>query len=189
MKKSTIYTGTGDKGMTSLVGGVRVGKTHPRLEAYGTVDELNAQVGLLITAISDEENKTFLRFIQCKLFSLGAYLATDSNALTTTADCMIEEKHIERLEKAIDEIDHSLPPLKAFVLPSGTFAAALCHVCRTVCRRAERRILALEETKVCEIDDKVKRFMNRLSDYLFVLSRKLNELTHEREFYWDKNCE
>ena len=189
MKKSPIYTRSGDKGMTSLVGGIRVRKTHPRLEAYGTVDELNAQIGMLVTVLSDEQDKALLRFVQCQLFSLGAYLATDFEVSKIKADCRIEAKHIERLEYAIDEADHSLPPLKAFVLPGGAFAATLCHVCRTVCRRAERRIFALEESEICEIDENVKRFMNRLSDYFFVLSRKLNELTHEREFYWDKNCE
>lgn len=189
MKKSTIYTRSGDKGMTSLVGGVRVRKTHPRLEAYGTLDELNAYIGVLITILCDEQYKALLQFVQCKLFSLGAYLATDANVSALKVDCAIEERHIGKLERAIDEMDNTLPPLKAFILPGGTLAGTLCHVCRTVCRRAERCILVLEEAEICEIDEKVKRFMNRLSDYFFVLSRKLNELTHEREFYWDKDCE
>ena len=190
MKLDKIYTRTGDKGMTSLVGGVRVPKTHARLEAYGTVDELNACIGWLITVTEDEKSKQFLQYIQHKLFSVGSYLATDPERTEIRMESRISEDSITKLEKAIDEINSSLPALSGFILPGGSQAAAVCHVCRTVCRRSERRILALETEERSEIlDEKVKRFMNRLSYYLFVLSRKLNDLTHCEEIYWDKNCE
>ena len=189
MKKSMIYTRTGDDGTTSLVGGVRVPKTHVRLEAYGTVDELNAQIGCLISLMEDGADRSLLQFVQHKLFALGSYLATDTSQTQLCVGSDITDEHIKRLEQAIDELDASLPPLRAFVLPGGSFAASVCHVCRTVCRRAERRILALElAEEKCEISEKMKQFVNRLSDYLFVLSRKLNQLTHHDEIYWDKSC-
>ena len=190
MKKSLIYTRTGDKGTTSLVGGVRVPKTHIRLEAYGTVDELNAQIGCLISLMEDGEHKETLKFVQHKLFTLGSYLATDASKTDLHAVSHVLPEHVARLEQAIDEADASLPELHAFILPGGSLPASVCHVCRTVCRRAERRILALEEAGAeCEIDENVKQFVNRLSDYLFILSRKLNQLTQHDEIYWDKSCE
>lgn len=188
MKKSLIYTRTGDAGKTSLVGGMRVSKTHVRLEAYGTVDELNANLGVLVASVEDDNIREFLLYIQHKLFSLGAYLATDQSTTDLHVASQISAEAVARLERAIDELDASLPPLKAFILPGGALAASFCHVCRTVCRRAERRILALEEHENCEIDAEVKQFVNRLSDYLFILSRKLNQLTLHDEIYWDKSC-
>lgn len=188
MKKSMIYTRTGDTGKTSLVGGVRVPKTHVRLEAYGTVDELNANLGVLAASIDDAEIRSFLLYIQHKLFSLGAYLATDQSTTDLQVGSHISAEVVARLEQAIDELDASLPQLKAFILPGGSLSASFCHVCRTVCRRAERRILALEEHENCKIDPEVKQFVNRLSDYLFILSRKLNQLTLHDEIYWDKSC-
>lgn len=189
MKKSMIYTRTGDDGTTSLIGGVRVPKTHLRLEAYGTVDELNAQIGYLISLMDDGEDKSLLRFVQHKLFALGGYLATDTSQTGLQAACQISDENVARLEEAIDAADTSLPPMQAFILPGGAVAASVCHVCRTVCRRAERCILALEASdEHYEIARNVKQFVNRLSDYLFVLSRKLNQLTHCDEIYWDKSC-
>ena len=189
MKKSLIYTRTGDKGMTSLVGGARVPKTHVRLEAYGTIDELNAQIGCLVSLMEEGEHKDLLRFVQHKLFALGSYLATYTSKTDLRAESSILPENIKRLEQAIDETDASLPELHAFILPGGSLAASVCQVCRTVCRRAERRILALEEAEEsCEINENVKQFVNRLSDYLFVLSRKLNKLTQHDEIYWDKSC-
>lgn len=186
MKKSIVYTRTGDKGMTSLVGGNRVSKTHVRLEAYGTVDELNSQLGLLHTYLTDEEDRRIVLWVQNKLFSVGSYLATDQENTTLRMESRIADEDILRLERAIDEADALLPPLKAFVIPGGSRGSAICQVCRTVCRRAERRILAMSET--CEVEDKVSAFVNRLSDYLFVLARKLNLLAQTDEIYWDKNC-
>ena len=189
MKKSIIYTRTGDDGTTSLVGGVRVPKTHMRLEAYGTVDELNAQIGCLISLMEDGTDKSLLQFVQHKLFALGSYLATDISQTKQCAGSDITDEHVKRLEQAIDELDATLPPLRAFVLPGGAFAASVCHVCRTVCRRAERRILVLESAEEkCEISKNMKQFVNRLSDYLFILSRKLNQLTQHDEIYFDKSC-
>ncbi|MEG2514148.1 MAG: cob(I)yrinic acid a,c-diamide adenosyltransferase [Bacteroidaceae bacterium] len=186
MKKSGIYTKTGDKGTTALVGGTRVAKTHIRLEAYGTVDELNAHLGLLLTYVTDEKDRELLLRIQNKLFSVGSYLATDQQTTQLNTASYILPLDIASLENAIDEMDDSLPPLCAFVLPGGARGAAVCHVCRTVCRRAERLIIALSET--IDIDDNVLAYVNRLSDYLFVLSRKINMCEKRKEIYWNKDC-
>lgn len=188
MKKSVVYTRTGDDGTTSLVGGVRVAKTHIRLEAYGTIDELNANIGMLVSLIDDSRQIEMLRYVQNKLFSVGAYLATDQSVTTIRQDGCIHNDAVERLEQAIDEIDSILPQVHRFVLPGGSYPASVCHVCRTICRRAERRILGLEEQENIVISPEVKRFINRLSDYLFVLSRNLNILTDSNEFFWDKSC-
>jgi cob(I)alamin adenosyltransferase len=186
MKKSMIYTKTGDKGTTSLVGGARVPKTHVRLEAYGTVDELNSHLGLLQTYLTDEADKKLVYRVQNKLFSVGSYLATDQSKTELRMESRIEDEDLELLEHAIDVIDNELPPLNSFILPGGDRGAAVCHICRTVCRRAERRILVLAEE--CEIEPRVTAFVNRLSDYLFILARKLNQLTNTDEIFWDKSC-
>ncbi len=189
MKKSIIYTRTGDHGTTSLAGGIRVPKTHVRLEAYGTVDELNAHIGLLASQTTGMSEVETLRFVQHKLFAIGAYLATDSSQRQPSVDSLIRTEHIQLLERAIDETDASLPPLNSFVLPGGTYPAAECHVCRTVCRRAERRILQMEEQEQQDVSPEIKQFINRLSDFLFVFARKLNNLSSEPEIFWDKSCE
>lgn len=186
MKKSVIYTRTGDQGTTSLVGGTRVPKTHVRLEAYGTIDELDTHLGLLLTYLTEAEDRDVLLWVQHKMFTIGSYLATDQINTTLRIESQIHEKDIQRLETAIDVVDAALPKLNAFVIPGGSRESAVCQVCRTVCRRAERRILALAEE--CEVDENVTAFVNRLSDYLFVLSRKLNILLHVDEIYWDKSC-
>ena len=185
-KKSLIYTRTGDKGKTSLVGGARVKKTHVRLEAYGTVDELNSQLGLLYTYLTEEDDKKLILWVQHKLFSVGSYLATDQSNTALRIESQIADEDIHRLENAIDEADASLPPLKAFVIPGGSRGSAVCQVCRTVCRRAERRILTMAEEH--EVTENVSAFVNRLSDYLFVLARKMNLLAETDEIYWDKSC-
>lgn len=185
MKKSGIYTKTGDAGTTSLVGGVRVPKLHPRIEAYGTVDELNAQIGLLATYVADEGERAFLTEIQRKLFSAGSYLATDRTQTALRAQSLILPEDVQELERAIDRLDAGLPPLRLFVLPGGSRGAAVCHVCRTVCRRAERRILALGDEAA---DANLLAYMNRLSDYLFVLSREINVREKCDEIIWNKPC-
>ena len=185
-KKSLIYTRTGDKGKTSLVGGARVKKTHVRLEAYGTVDELNSQLGLLYTYLTEEGDKKLILWVQHKLFSVGSYLATDQSNTALRIESQIADEDIHRLENAIDEADALLPPLKAFVIPGGSRGSAICQVCRTVCRRAERRILTMAEEH--EVTENVSAFVNRLSDYLFVLARKMNLLVETDEIYWDKSC-
>jgi cob(I)alamin adenosyltransferase len=187
MKKSKIYTRTGDKGMTSLVGGQRVEKTNVRLEAYGTVDELNAHLGLLDAHLATEKEKRYLHLIQNQLFVLGAYLATDFSKELSFNVQKITPKMIEFLEKAIDEMNLEVPEVRAFILPKGTVAAATCHVCRTVCRKAERRMLALHEINPLETE--ALSYINRLSDFLFILSRKINFLAHNDDFFWDKTCE
>lgn len=188
MKKSMIYTRTGDEGTTSLVGGVRVIKTHCRIEAYGTIDELNSCLGMLVSIIDLKDDKEFLQFIQHKLFSIGSYLATDSKVVELDVASNISDEDIIKLENAIDVIDSSLPPLKGFILPGGSYQSSVCHLCRTVCRRAERRILEVEQDGLMTIDMNCKRFVNRLSDYLFILSRKLNHLALINEIYWNKTC-
>ena len=185
-KKSLIYTRTGDKGKTSLVGGARVKKTHVRLEAYGTVDELNSQLGLLYTYLTEEGDKKLILWVQHKLFSVGSYLATDQSNTALRIESQIADEDIHRLENAIDEADALLLPLKAFVIPGGSRGSAVCQVCRTVCRRAERRILTMAEEH--EVTENVSAFVNRLSDYLFVLARKMNLLAETDEIYWDKSC-
>ena len=179
-----IYTRTGDKGRTSLIGGHRVPKTHYRLEAYGTIDELNAHVGLLVSQLpSSSAQLPVLQQVQNTLFVIGAQLATPSDVPTTAA---VTPAMVSALEAAIDHIDAQLPPLRAFVLSGGCMSSAQCHVCRTVCRRAERRILALAAE--VEVAADLLAYMNRLSDYLFVLSRKINLDVEKEEIFWEKGC-
>lgn len=186
MKKSGIYTKTGDAGMTSLVGGIRVSKLHPRLEAYGTIDELNSEIGLLITYVDDAQEVELLTEVQRKLFTVGSYLATDQTQRELREQSKMHPEDVQQLEAAIDRVDAELPPLRLFVLPGGTRAASVCHVCRTVCRRAERRIIALAEE--CEVEPNITAYVNRLSDYLFVLARKLNIQAGQDEIIWKKSC-
>jgi len=185
MKKSNVYTRTGDQGMTSLVGGERVSKTSPRLEAYGTVDELNSQLGLLITYVKDDEEAAFLTQIQSNLFSLSAYLATDQSTTQLREQSVVTDEMIAALEKRIDLVDSQLPVHRHFVLPGGARGAAVCHVCRTVCRRAERRIIALAAE--APVDERVTAYINRLSDFLFVFARHLNLAARHEEVFWKKN--
>lgn len=186
MKKSSIYTGGGDRGTTSLVGGTRVSKAHQRIESYGTVDELNSFIGLLVTSLNEREDIDFLSFIQHKLFAIGSYLATDQETTSLKAESRITTGNIERIEHEIDRLDSELPRMKGFVLPGGCRSASLAHVCRTVCRRAEREIYRLVET--CPVEDAVLVFMNRLSDYLFVLARKECIENNGEEIIWDTTC-
>lgn len=186
MKKSLVYTRTGDKGTTSLVGGQRVSKAHQRIESYGSIDELNSFLGLLIDSLSDEEDKEFLRFVQHKLFTLGSYLATDQENTELRVESKVTDESIARVEKEIDRLDGNLPKQTNFVLPGGGRSASLAHVCRTVCRRAEREIYRLAETD--PVEENVLKFINRLSDYLFVLARKECILHNGEEIIWDYTC-
>lgn len=165
-----IYTRTGDLGTTSLVGGKRVPKTHPRLEAYGTVDELSSHLGLLCALLSDERDKAFILSVQQTLFGLSALLATEPESAYQPKP--LSASLIKNMEDEIDRLQAILPPLNAFIIPGGSQAAAQAHVCRTVCRRAERCILALAEQS--EVNCDIIRYTNRLSDYLFVLARTIN---------------
>lgn len=186
MKKSLLYTRTGDRGTTSLVGGERVSKAHQRIECYGSTDELNSFIGLLIDEITEQSDKDFLRFIQHKMFSIGSYLATDQMHTDLKVESRITDETIQRIENEIDKLDAALPKLKTFVLPSGGRAASLAHVCRTVCRRAERQLYRL--TEEAEVEENVLKFINRLSDYFFILARKECLLLNGEEISWDYTC-
>jgi len=177
-----VYTKTGDKGTTGLIGGTRVSKDDMRIEAYGTVDELSAFIGLLSVKKIGEENVKFLQNIQQQLFNLGAYLATDSEK--TEKNIVFDEKEILAIEQEIDRINATLPPLKSFVLAGGNAENALCHICRTVTRRAERRIVSLQ--KKTAIDENIIKYMNRLSDYFFVLGRNSIIMANKNEIIWKK---
>ncbi|GAF04732.1 cob(I)yrinic acid a,c-diamide adenosyltransferase [Saccharicrinis fermentans] len=182
MSKSLVYTKTGDKGKTSLIGGTRVAKNHYRLEAYGTVDELNTFVGMIRSYEVDENTERQIIDIQHKLFVIGAYLATDSNVTDLRDKLDYDEAIIETLEKEMDRMESDLPPMKHFVLPGGHPGVSYCHISRTVCRRAERRILAMAEES--EVNPWVIKYINRLSDYLFVLSRYLSKHYGVNEIPW-----
>ena len=165
-----IYTKTGDEGMTSLVGGKRVKKCCARLDSYGSVDELNSFIGLLVTYITDEADIAFLQKIQGELFMVGGSLATDLSV--SEARCEVTQAMISDIESEIDRLSVLLPPLRSFVVPGGSRASALAHVCRTVCRRAERCVFALIEEGGA-VEENVAVYLNRLSDYFFVLARKM----------------
>lgn len=180
-----IYTKTGDDGTTGLVGGSRVKKFDPRLEAYGTVDELNSYIGLLRSFELGDEVSGLLASIQNKLFNIGSRLASDENGEAFTADLMITEKQIAVLENVMDAFEEKLPKLTAFILPGGHTTVAYCHVARTVCRRAERRILEFSEITL--VQPEVIKYINRLSDFLFVLARKIAFEKNVSEIVWNKN--
>lgn len=181
-KEMKIYTKTGDKGMTSLIGGTRVAKNSVRLEAYGTVDELNSYLGLIRSYATEETIAKELAGIQSVLFEVGGHLATDTAAIAPTKRLEVGDDKTTALEKAIDRMDAELPPLHSFVLPGGDKAASVCHIARTVCRRAERRILDVCQSY--EVDESVVKYINRLSDYLFVLARKLAHDNGTEELKW-----
>lgn len=166
-----IYTKTGDKGMTSLIGGKRVAKNSARLESYGTIDELNSYLGMIRSLAGDEQITDELVGIQSRLFDVGGNLATDPENTDIKVKLGIRESDIRLLEEAIDRMDTEVPPMKYFVLPGGDQLSSFCHIARTVCRRAERRILDLAEE--AQVDELVLKYVNRLSDYLFILSRKV----------------
>lgn len=181
-----IYTKTGDRGLTGLIGGTRVPKTDPRLEAYGTVDELNATVGVLLSVIVQEHDKALLLDIQNLLFDLGAELATDREKISQKEPCEAFLQGIQMLEKEIDEMTTNLPLLRQFILPGGSEASARCHVCRTVARRAERRMW--EVSSHYPLDDNCLIFVNRLSDFFFVLARKITVEEGKNEIFWKSHC-
>jgi cob(I)alamin adenosyltransferase len=177
-----IYTCTGDDGTTGLIGGTRVKKYNLRLEAYGTVDELNSYIGVIRSMQSDEPTEAALESIQNKLFVIGANLATEEKDDLVRKQLPCQKNDIIFLEKEIDRMTEKLPELRNFVLPGGSQVAGFCHVARTVCRRAERRIVELSEKN--QIDGNLIKYINRLSDYLFVLSRKLNQDLKTPEKLW-----
>jgi len=178
-----IYTKSGDNLKTSLIGGSRISKDDIRIDTYGSIDELNSFIGLLLTEIKDEEIRSFLSFVQRKLFSVGAYFATDFSDNKKRIECQIWGNDIALIEQEIDKIDELLPALDKFVLPGGIKSAALSHVCRTICRRAERKAAHLYLLGDLP-DQNPFVFLNRLSDYFFVLARKENFQNNTNELFW-----
>lgn len=176
-----IYTKTGDKGQTSLIGGTRVPKFDIRIEAYGTVDELNSNIGLIRDQAIDTHSKEILIEIQDRLFTIGSLLAEDVKKNKMTLP-QVSETDIQLLEKEIDKMNETLPEMKSFVLPGGHTTISFCHVARCVCRRAERCVLRLNEEQ--PVNELVYKYLNRLSDYLFVLSRKFTQDLKATETPW-----
>jgi cob(I)alamin adenosyltransferase len=165
-----------------LVGGKRVSKASLRIDAYGTVDELNSFIACLLETIDDQEEREFLIRIQSNLFTLGGYLASEPGMMA----CLISEEEITQVEAAIDRIDALVPPMNRFILPGGCQGSAWAHVCRTVCRRAERCIIKINRSG--SVDAKALKYINRLSDYFFLLSRKENFIHNVDEIIWENPC-
>lgn len=178
-----VYTRTGDAGQTGLVGGSRVSKDHPRVVAYGEVDELNAVLGLVRAEAPEAAHDALLREVQRDLFAIGAQLADPQARIgERRAKAAVTAAQVERLEQAIDSHEAGLPPLRAFVLPGGSRLGAWLHLARTVCRRAERSVVALAGQ--ADVDPQVVVYVNRLSDLLFVLARHANRLQGIAEDPW-----
>lgn len=176
-----IYTKTGDKGETSLIGGTRVKKHHVRIESYGTVDELNSYIGLVRDQEVNAGRKDLLKEIQDRLFTIGSSLASDPEK----SKMKIPDLHAEDitlLETEMDKMNETLPELRVFILPGGHQSVSFCHLARVVCRRAERLVIALQEESF--VADLVVQYLNRLSDYLFVLSRKMAHELNAEEVPW-----
>jgi len=183
--KGKVYTRTGDAGMTSLVSGNRVSKDDVRVEAYGTVDELNSNIGVLLHSTKLEEKNVIalLRRAQNKLFNIGAYLANDAPSATLYG---LVQDDITALEQAMDQMSEELPPMRGFILPGGSRLSATADRCRTITRRAERRVVTLSHTS--QVDPLVLEYLNRLSDFFFVFARYNNIHNQVEEIYWDKDA-
>lgn len=181
-----IYTKTGDKGQTSLVSGKRVSKTHPRVDCYGDIDELNSCIGLITSHVNNESICATLQNVQNQLFNLGSNLACDSESIAQKLPTL-SRKNVEWLEQKIDLHQKDLPELKNFILPGGHQAAAFCQLSRSVCRRAERKLIELSQTE--NIPSHYIEYLNRLSDFLFVMARAINHLHQITEPEWQKDSE
>ena len=177
-----IYTKTGDDGTTGLFGGERVAKTDLRVEAYGTVDETNSALGLARSTTASDSIADWLEEVQTDLFALGAELACTPGKLASLGTPRIDQKRVERLEQLMDLIDARLEPLKNFILPGGTAAASALHHARAVSRRAERRVLELHGAHAVSLD--VRLYLNRLSDFLFLLARYENSVSSTPDIAW-----
>ena len=178
-----IYTKTGDKGTTSLIGGTKVPKSHLRIESYGTIDELNSYIGLSADHITDIVTKTTLKEIQDRLFTIGSSLACDPEKEPMMKIPDLKSTDIGFLETEIDRMEAVLPPMKSFILPGGHVAVSTLHVTRCICRRAERICVNMQEEQLF-VDPLVIQYLNRLSDYLFVLSRYIGQLLEVAELPW-----
>ena len=177
-----VYTKTGDMGQTSLFGGKRVSKAHIRIDAYGTIDELNSWIGLLRDQEINQKRSALFNEIQDRLFTIGSELAADPDKPKLKKPDLFDSD-VEFLEKEMDNMDESLPEMKFFVLPGGHQSVSFCHIARTVCRRAERLAIAMRETEG-HVPDLVIIYLNRLSDLLFVLSRKMTQELDAEEIPW-----
>jgi cob(I)alamin adenosyltransferase len=180
---SKIYTKTGDKGKTSLIGGTKVLKNNLRIETYGTVDELNSFLGLLNDQLQHSHTKNMLKEIQDRLFTIGSSLACDPEKEHAMKIPDLNEKDIERLEKEIDHMQEGLPVMKSFLLPGGHVAVSTAHIARCVCRRTERLAVNMLANELF-IDPLIIKYLNRLSDYLFVLARFIGQLLKVEEIPW-----
>ena len=180
---SKIYTKTGDAGKTSLIGGTKVPKSHIRIQAYGTIDELNSFIGLLNDQISDTHSREMLREIQDRLFTIGSSLACDPDKEIVMKIPDLKESDILLLETEIDQMNAKLPEMKSFILPGGHESVSAAHICRTICRRAERLIVELDEKERLD-QPLIIKYLNRLSDYFFVLARLLGHLLGAEEIRW-----
>ncbi|GGN11164.1 cobalamin adenosyltransferase [Dyadobacter beijingensis] len=176
-----IYTKTGDKGTTSLIGGTRLSKAHVRIDAYGTVDELNSYIGMLRDQPVNDSRKELLKEIQDRLFTIGSHLASEPDQKKKILPDLRDED-ITLLEKEMDIIDAQVPPLRAFILPGGHASVSFGHLARTVCRRAERAVIHLQQGE--EVEPVVVRYLNRLSDYLFMLCRAMAYELKIEEITW-----
>ena len=178
-----IYTKTGDKGNTALIGGTKVPKSHIRIESYGTVDELNSFIGLAIDQLQDKHSKKILKEIQDRLFTIGSSLACDPDKEPSLKIPDLKEADISFLEKEIDTMNQILPAMKHFILPGGHVAVSTVHIARCVCRRAERICVNMQENKLF-VEPLVIKYLNRLSDYLFVLARFIAHQLKVEEVPW-----
>jgi cob(I)alamin adenosyltransferase len=178
-----IYTKTGDAGKTSLIGGTKIPKSHLRIESYGTVDELNSYIGLVNDLLSDEQSRITLKEIQDRLFTIGSSLACDPEKAPAMKIPDLKESDVSWLENEIDRMNELLPEMKFFILPGGHPTVSTIHICRCVCRRAERIAVHLHEEQLF-VDPLVIKYLNRLSDYLFVLSRYAAHLLQVPEMAW-----
>lgn len=178
-----IYTKTGDKGTTSLIGGTKVSKAHLRIEAYGTVDELNSYIGLCKDLLTDNNSRTILQEIQDRLFTIGSALACDPEKEMKMKIPDLKEEDVSLLEKEMDAMNDTLPAMKSFILPGGHPSISHLHIARCVCRRAERCCVRLELEKN-EVAPIIPKYLNRLSDYLFVLARYTGHLLNIADIPW-----
>ena len=178
-----IYTKTGDKGKTSLIGGTKVSKSHPRIESYGTVDELNSHIGLVSDLITDQTCKTILREVQDRLFTIGSLLACDPTKESGVKLPGLIDNDVKILESEIDRMNESLLEMRSFILPGGHVTVSSIHITRCVCRRAERACVYLQENNQ-EVDKLIIIYLNRLSDYLFMLARYSAHLLGINDVPW-----
>lgn len=178
-----IYTKTGDAGKTSLIGGTKVFKNNPRIESYGTVDELNSYIGLVSDFTNDDHARNILKEIQDRLFTIGSELACDPHKQTKVSIPDLHESDVELLENEMDKMDEELPVMKNFILPGGLPAVSFTHIARCVCRRAERCCVNLKENGE-KVNDLIIKYLNRLSDYLFTLARYTGMKNNAPEIVW-----